>query len=95
MYDAANDLLSMSSKMIPMGDFNGMLPPGNHLGMATDEMPLMHMDGTGDAGMFQPQQPPPHAQYIPPQHGMFMEGYAQYPDGQTDSTTYMQQNGFG
>ncbi|CAM1505433.1 Fc.00g110700.m01.CDS01 [Cosmosporella sp. VM-42] len=94
MYDAANDLLSMSSKMIPMGDFSSMLPPGNHLGMASEGVPLMHMDGNGDAGMFHTQQPS-HPQYIPQQHGMFMDGYAHYPDGQADSTTYMQQNGFG
>lgn len=95
VYDAANDLLSMSSKMIPVTDFGGMMPPGNPLGLAPDTIPLLHIDSTGEAGMFQPQQASSHAQFLPPQQGMFMDGYGQYTEGQPDSTTYMHQSGFG
>lgn len=96
MYDAANDLLAISSKVMPMADFNGMMPPGNPLGLAPDTIPLMHIDGSGDAAMFQSQQQPPqHTQFIPPQPGMFMEGYGPYTSGQTSSGTYMPQTGFG
>ncbi|KAF7543730.1 hypothetical protein G7046_g9942 [Stylonectria norvegica] len=98
MYDAANDLLSMSSKMVPMPDFNGMMPPGNTLGLTSDGIPIMQMNDGGHGGMFQPQsQPPqPHPQFLPSQHGMFIGGYAgQYADGQSDPAPYMQQNTFG
>lgn len=96
MYDAANDLLSMSSKVMPVADFNGMMPPGNPLGLAPDTIPLMHIDGSGDAAMFQTQQqPPPHTQFIPPQSGIFMDSYGSYTSGQTSSASYMPQNGFG
>ena len=81
--------------MMPVSDFGGMMPPGNPLGLAPDTIPLLHIDGTGDAGMFQPQQPPPHPQFLPPQQGMFVDSYGQYTDTQPDSTTYMPQSGFG
>lgn len=91
MYDAANDLLSMSNKMVPMPDY-GMMPNANHQLLAQEGIPLMHMDGAADSALFHPA---PHPQFLPPQQGMFLDGYAgQYTDGQTDST-YMQQTNFG
>lgn len=96
LYDAANDLLSMSNKIIPMPDYNqGMIPPGSHHLIAPDGVPLMQLDGTGEPAMFQPQAAPPHPPFIPQQHSMFIDGYAgHYSDGQPDPTAYMQQ-GFG
>lgn len=95
IYDAANDLLSMSSKVMPMADFGGMMPPGNPLGLAPTTIPMLHIDSTGDAAMFQTQQPQSHPQFLPPQQGIFMDGYGQYTDSQPDSSTYLHQGGFG
>lgn len=86
-FDATDDLLLISNKMMQMPKFSDLLTSEDPIGLASDGLSLVPLDNTSHMGIFQPPMHPPvpQSQFIPQQHGMFMNGYTgQYENSQRE-----------
>lgn len=79
-FDATDDLLLISNKMMQIPKFNDLLTPGDPIRLASEAISLVPLEHASHRGIFQPpiQPPAPQSQFMPRQPGNYNEYTGQY-----------------